>query len=161
MKILFAGILALALLTLSAPAVQGQIDLGPQLSVAEDVDVGIGVNVVAPLTTLYENLEFSGNFTFYFPDGVDYWEIDGDVRYLFPLPDNTSILPFAMAGLAIGRFSWDAGIRDGSETELGLRLGGGFKMPMDNFTPFVELGLGVGDIPDFTLRGGLTFPLGG
>ncbi|MFO8174447.1 MAG: hypothetical protein ACQET1_02825 [Gemmatimonadota bacterium] len=161
MKNLFAGVLALALLTLSAPAVQGQIDLGPQLSVAEDVDVGIGVNVVAPLATLHENLEFSGNFTFYFPDGVDYWEVDGDVRYLFPIPDNTSILPFAMAGLAIGYYSWDAGIHDGSETELGLRLGGGFKVPMDNLTPFLELGLGVGDIPDFTLRGGLTFPLGG
>lgn len=162
MRNLFSGALALAFLTLSASGAQAQVYLGPQLSVAEDVDLGIGVNVGVPLSALQENLEFSGNFTFYFPDGFDYWEVDGNVRYLFPLSDDMNLLPFAMAGLAIGHFSWDAnGILDGSETELGLRLGGGFKVPMDKLTPFVELALGIGDIPDFTLRGGLTFPMGG
>ncbi len=161
MRTALPGMIALALLALSAPAAQGQVQLGPQISVADEVDLGVGATVVFPLSSIYENLEFSGDFTLYFPDGYDYWEADGNVRLLFPLSGSTSLLPFVMAGLSIGRFSWDAGGPfDGSETELGLRLGGGFKVPMERFTPFMDLGLGIGDIPDFTLRGGVTFAVG-
>lgn len=163
MRKLFAGTMLFALLALSAPDARAQVDLGPQVSVAENVDVGIGLNVGLPLSTLNENLEFSGNFTFYFPDGIDYWEIDGNIRYLFPLEGNSSLVPFVMAGLGIGHYSWGDDVPDrvdNSNTELGLRLGGGAKFPMERMTPFVDLGLAIGDLPDFTLRGGFTFPLG-
>jgi len=90
--------------------------------------------------------------------------LDADVRYLFPLSGENEILPYALAGIAIGRFSWEYDGPNlelgGSDTEIGLRIGGGFKVPMERFTPFAELGLGIGDIPDFTLRTGLTFPVG-
>lgn len=164
MRTLTAGSLLLALLLIGAPEAQGQIAIGPELSVAESVDVGIGAIVEAPLTSIHERLEFAGRFTFYFPDGWDYWEIDGDVRYLFPLEGGDDLIPFALAGLAIGHSSRDyetpgdgAG---GSNTEVGLRVGGGLKIPMRRFTPFAELGLGVGDLPDFSLRLGGTFPIG-
>lgn len=164
MKKHFAGAMVLSLLALTAPRAQAQVELGPQLSIAEDVDFGLGVNVGVPLSSLNENLEFSGNFTLYFPDNIDYWEIDGNVRYLFPLAGNSSMVPFVMGGLAIGRSSWDGddfpGLGDDSETELALRLGGGAKFPVGRVTPFVDLGLTIGDLPDFVLRGGLTFPLG-
>lgn len=164
MRTLTAGSLLLALLLFCAPEARGQVALGPEVSVAEDVDVGIGAIVEAPLTSLHQNLEFAGRFTFYFPDGGDYWEMDGDVRYLFPLEGGNDLVPFALAGLAIGHFSWDydgpGEGASGSSTEVGLRIGGGLKVPMGAFTPFAELGLGIGDIPDFSLRLGGTFPLG-
>ena len=164
MKKSLAGAMALSLLAFTAPQARAQVELGPQLSIANDVDFGLGVNLGLPLTSLHQNLEFSGNFTLYFPDNIDYWEIDGNIRYLFHLQGNSSMIPFAMAGLAIGRSSWDGdhvpGLGDDSNTELGLRLGGGAKFPMGKTTPFVDLGLTIGDLPDFVLRGGLTFPLG-
>jgi hypothetical protein len=164
MRILLAGSFVLALFFFSAPGAHGQVALGPEISLAEDVDLGIGAVMEAPLTSVYENLEFAGRFTLYFPDGGDYWEIDGDVRYLFPLEGENALLPYALAGIAIGHSSWNYETpgegRSGSDTEIALRIGGGFKVPMDRLTPFVELGLGIGDLPDFTLRGGLTFPIG-
>ena len=163
MRTFFAGAVVLALFALSAPRAQAQVQLGPQLSMAEDVDFGLGVNVELPLSSLNENLEFSGNFTLYFPDRGDYWEIDGNVRYLFPPAGSSSVIPFVMGGLAIGRSSWDEDdfpdLDGNSDSELALRLGGGAKFPMGRVTPFVDLGLTIGDLPDFVLRGGLTFPL--
>lgn len=164
MRTLAAGSLLTAFFLFGTPGVQGQIALGPEFSVAEDVDVGIGAVVEAPLTSLYENLEFAGRFTFYFPDGFDYWEMDGDVRYLFPLEGGGDLIPFALAGLAIGHYSWGSESpgegSGGSDTEVALRIGGGLKVPMGSFIPFAELGLGIGDLPDFSLRLGGTFPIG-
>jgi opacity protein-like surface antigen len=155
----------LALFFLGTPGVQGQVALGPELSVAEDVDFGVGAVVEVPLTSVYPDLEFAGRFTFYFPDSGDYWEINADARYLFPLEGESPVLPFVLAGIAIGHFSWEydlpvVGTQSGSDTELGLRLGGGFKVPLEQAVPFAELGLGVGDIPDFSLRAGVTFLIG-
>lgn len=164
MRTLAAGSLLLALLLIGGPEVQGQIAIGPEASVAEDVDAGIGFIVETPLASLHENLELASRFTLYFPDGGDYWEIDGDVRYLFHLDGGDDLIPFALAGLAIGHSSWDYELPgeggSGSNTEVGLRVGGGLKIPMRRFTPFAELGLGVGDLPDFSLRLGGTFPIG-
>ena len=165
MRSLSSTTLALALVLLGSPGARGQIALGPELSVADDVDLGLGAVIEAPLTSVYENLEFAGRFTFYFPDTGDYWEIDADVRYLFPLEGENPLLPFVMGGIAIGHSSWEydlpvIGTQSGSETELGVRIGGGFKVPLDRVVPYAELGLGVGDIPDFTLRGGVMFPIG-
>ncbi len=165
MKKLCTGLFALALLLGTADPSEAQISLGPEISIADDVDFGIGAVLEAALSSLDPNLEMAARFTLYFPDRIDYWELDGDLRYLFPLDDQNEIIPFVLAGIAIGHASFDydgpgADIVDDGNTEVGIRLGGGLKIPMDRITPFVELGLGVGDIPDFTLRGGLTFPLG-
>jgi hypothetical protein len=155
------------LLLCGATAVEGQLRVGGELAFADDVDFGIGALVEVPLTSINENLEFGGRFDFFFPDGYDYWEINGDVRYLFPLPDNSQVVPYALAGLAIGRISADIDVDipgvnvDASNTEVALRLGGGVKFPMERVTPFAELGLGIGDIPDFAIRGGLSLALGG
>ncbi|MGW8266331.1 MAG: outer membrane protein [Longimicrobiales bacterium] len=164
MRTLVTGSLLLTFLLFGAPAAQGQVAIGPELSVAEHVDVGIGAIIEAPLASVHENLEFAGRFTIYFPDFGNYWEIDGDVRYVFPLDGENNLLPYVLAGLAIGHFSWDYDFPGGdgsvSDTEIGLRIGGGLKVPFGRAIPFAELGLGIGDIPDFSLRLGATFPLG-
>jgi len=164
MKTNGAGLLVFALLAVGGSEAQGQVRLGPEVSLAQDVDFGIGAVVEMPMTSIHERLEFAGRFTLFFPDRGNYWELDGDVRYLFPLAGENTLLPYAMAGLAIGHSSWDyEGPGDGStvsDTELALRIGGGAKFPMASFTPFVDLGLTIGDLPDFNLRAGVTFPLG-
>jgi hypothetical protein len=147
-------------------ALEGQVSVAPEVAIGDDVDFGIGGALSLPLTQLHEDLEFAGRFTFFFPDGFDYWEINGDVRYLFSIEGNDQIVPFALAGLAIGNASYDADVPDivevdESNTEVGLRLGGGIKVPQDRFVPYAELGLGIGDIPDFAIRVGLSFLLGG
>jgi len=164
MRKILTGLCVAALVAVGGTDLQAQVAVGPEVSVAEDVDVGIGGVIEAPLTSVNANLELAGRFTLYFPDAGDYWEINGDVRYLFPLADQPQILPYALGGIAIGRISVDYNgpgedFSD-SNTEVGLRLGGGMKFPMDRAIPFIELGLGIGDLPDFTFRGGLTFPVG-
>lgn len=164
MKKLLAGLFALALFLGTAGHGEAQVSLGPEIAIADDADFGLGAVLEAGLPSVDANLEVVARFNIFFPDGFDYWELDGDVRYLFPLRDQDQIIPFVLAGIGIGHASVDydgPGIEvDGSNTEVGIRLGGGLKIPMERITPFVELGLGVGDIPDFVLRGGLTFPLG-
>jgi len=163
MKKLCAGLFALALLFGTADLAHGQVSLGPEISIADNVDFGIGAVLEAALGSLDPNLEMAARFTLYFPDGIDYWELNGDLRYLFPLTDQNQIIPYVLGGIAIGHASYDGdrpGLEvNGGNTEVGVRLGGGLKFPMDRITPFAELGLGVGDIPDFSLRGGLTFPM--
>ena len=164
MRTLVTGSLLLTLFLFGASGARAQVAIGPELSVAEDVDVGIGAIIEAPLASLHQNLEFAGRFTIYFPDFGNYWEIDGDVRYVFPLEGENNLLPYVLAGLAIGDYSFDyegpGGGGTASDTEVGLRIGGGLKVPFGRMIPFAELGLGVGDIPDFSLRLGATFPLG-
>lgn len=159
--VLLAMVFALGL----AGPVQAQVSVAPEVAFGEDVDLGIGAHVAAPLTAVDENLELAARFNLFFPDGFDYWEINGDARYLFPLPDNDQVVPYALGGLAFGNYSFDFESElvdvDDSTTEFGLRLGGGVKFPMDRFHPFAELGAGIGDVPDFVLRGGVSFPLGG
>ncbi len=78
-----------------------------------------------------------------------------------------NVVPFVSAGLAIGRWSFDFddilpgfGL-DASSTEPGLKIGGGLKFPGDTATPFVDIMLGLGDIPSYTIRGGITVSVGG
>lgn len=160
MRTLIAGTAALALLALCAPQAQGQISIGPQITLADDVDIGIGAALEAPMASVHENLEFSGAFTLFFPDHSDYWELEGTVRYLFSAQGNSSLIPFALAGVGLGRSSHEHDGHTTNDTHVDLKFGGGVKAHMDLFTPFVELALAVGDGPDFGLRAGLAFALG-
>lgn len=159
MRKLLPGALALSLLCLPASWAYGQVSLGPQVTAADEVDLGVGVVVEAPLTSFHEALEFGGAFTFYFPDNGDHSELEGTVRYLFHLPDS-DLVPFALGGLGIGFASHEHNGHQNDETQVDLRFGGGIKAHMEDFTPFAELALGVGDGPDFAFRAGLAFELG-
>jgi hypothetical protein len=106
----------------------------------------------------------------YFPDGFDYLEFGGTAYYLFTLPDNPCIVPKVGAGLSFGRFSFDDALGDigipgfeidASATEVGLHLLGGIDFPMNSLRPYVEGGVGLGNIPDFFIRGGVGFTVGG
>lgn len=160
MRKLFAGLLTVGLMLGASSALQAQVSIAPEFAYGDDVDFGVGASVAFPLSAVHENLELAGRFNLFFPDGFDYWEINGDARFHFPLPDNDQLLPYALGGIAFGNFSFDNAFGDASTTEAGLRLGGGVKFPMASLTPFAELALGLGDVPDFALRGGVSLMLG-
>ena len=149
--------------------VSAQVEISPQLSIAQDVDFGVGGSVAFPLEALNDMVEGVVGFDLFFPgDNLGYWEIDALLRYMVELA-NPDVLPFVSAGLGIGNYSVDLppGVPDlgfglGSSTQIGLKVGGGAKFnPGNSVSPWADLHLGIGDIPSFTLRVGAGFTVGG
>ncbi|MCJ7627788.1 MAG: hypothetical protein MUO50_05300 [Longimicrobiales bacterium] len=146
----------------------GQIQAGPFLAFHDEADLGLGVFVGIPLPDFHENLSFVGDFGVFFPgdrgnDGVDadYWEANADLIYRFPIQEYT-FTPWAMGGLNIAHGSGlgHFGGASGSDTDIGLNVGGGITFGSEPFQPFVgakfELGGGEGAV----IFGGLTFTIG-
>lgn len=133
----------------------GQAHLGPQISLAEDFDLGLGGRAVVNLSD-YEGWEGIGSFDLFFPEGdVDYWELNGNVVYNFPVEPTRSFFPYLGGGLNIARVDGPAG---GGETELGLNAVGGGKFDATGVTPFVEARIEIEGGEQFVLTGGLLFP---
>lgn len=125
-----SAVLALAgLLALSTPA-QSQVSFGATAAYHDDFDVGLGPILEFPLPQLHENVRAQGEFIWFFPgDGLDYFEVNGNVLYDFEVEDQ-SFTPFVLGGLNLARVSLDTeGSEfmdyDASSTELGLNLGAG------------------------------------
>lgn len=147
-------------LVLAAPA-DAQVHFGPQASFADDVDFGIGGRVVAGVPD-YAGFEVAGSFDYYFPDGFDYWEINGNVLYNLELEGSSSFRPYAGGGLNIARIDSDVSVPgfdvDASTTEVGLNLVGGAKIATDAVTtPFVEAKFEISGGEQFVIQGGLLF----
>ena len=123
---------------LLAPAVaSAQVNAGPLAAFHDDLDFGIGGFVGIPVPSLDQNLSIVPSFVYYFPDGFDAWEINGDVVYGFEVSEDTPVLPFAFAGLNISRVSVDFGsFGSASSTEMGLNLGGGIQFRAESVNPF-------------------------
>lgn len=159
-----AGLATAAGLTMAAlpTATRAQVRLGPEIVVADNVDFGIGGHAFFPLRSV--PMEIGAFFDLYFPDRSDYFEIGGTWYYLFNLPENPNVVPKVGGGVTLGNFSRDSdspGGDDSSNTEVGIHILGGLEFPMRTLQPFVEVGFGIGDIPDFLVRGGLAFAVGG
>jgi hypothetical protein len=151
--VLFTGLLLMA-----APDASAQARLGPELTIADDVDFGIGARAFFPISSVHRNMEIGAFLDIYFPgNDASYFELGGTWYYLFPLADNANLVPKVGAGMTVGRFSRDE--RD--NTEVGIHLLGGLEFPLPTIQPYLEAGAGLGDIPDFFLRGGISFRLGG
>ena len=138
----------------------GQVHLGPQVSLADDADVGLGGRVVAGVPN-YTGLEFAGSFDVFFPDGdVDYWEINGNVLHNFEVAGTTSFRPYAGGGLNIARFDRDETLPGADDdTEVGLNLVGGTKFATESpATPYVEIRFEIEGGEQVVITGGLLFP---
>ena len=131
---------------------------GPQVSLAEDADFGVGARVEfdfanSPLTII-------GSFDYYFPDGpVDYWEINGNLIYNFTIPSAPTVTPYAGGGLNIAHASWDGGnlVDDSSDTDAGLNLLGGARFDAGAIMPFIEMKFEIAGGEQFVVTGGLLF----
>ncbi len=145
----------LAGLAFATGSAEAQITLGPTLAFHDDADFGIGATVGVPLPSLAPAMGLMADFMYYFPDGFDYWELNGNLTYDFPL-EGSSVVPFALAGLNIGHYS----VSEASDTEMGLNIGGGIAFELGTFRPNVGLKFELGNEEAFVLFGTLPFELG-
>ena len=154
---------AVTVFALAPLPAQGQIYLGPEVAWNDDADFGIGAGVEFDLPSLYPGLAFHGDFLWFFPgDNFDYFEVNTNLTYDFPL-EGASVVPFALAGLNIGRVSFDADDIDpgfdvdgGSSTDVGLNLGGGIKFNAGSFQPRIAARFALGN-DNFTIFAFLPF----
>jgi len=153
--------------TLAVPgAVQAQFTLGPVAAFHDDADFGIGAYAAIPVPSLDENLSINPSFVYFFPDGYDYWELNGDVVYRFEVSEDVPVLPFALAGINIARAAFDVNVpgfggASGSNTEIGLNLGGGIAFRAESLQPFVGAKFEASGGEGFVLFGGVGFTVGG
>lgn len=154
-----AGLLAAAAVAVSfllPGTASGQAHVGPQLSLAEDRELGLGGRVLVNLSD-FEGWEGVGSFDLFFPDGdVDYWELNGNVLYNFPVEPSRSFFPYLGGGINIARL--DARGMDAGDTAVGLNVVGGGKFDAAGVTPFVEARIEVEGGEQFVFTGGLLFP---
>lgn len=161
MKKLVSAFAAAAFLAVGASGVSAQVQVGPTLALSsDDVGFGIGATVSAQAPALGEGFGFLGEFLLFFPDGFDFFEINGNVTYAFPLEDS-SLMPFALAGLNISRVSVDVGgFGSGSSTDIGLNLGGGVTFDLDSFRPSVGARFAISDFNRVVVFATLPFEVG-
>lgn len=154
-----------ALLALASPgAAPGQVHVGPEVSLADDADLGLGARVLVNPAG-YEGWEFGGHFDFFFPDGdVNYWEVNANGYYNVVLEELEALAPYVGAGLNLARVSVDGdgpGPGDGSgadDTDVGVNLIAGTKFPAaERFAPFAEIRFEAGGGEQVVLTGGLMF----
>ena len=160
-----------ALVTLPSHA-SSQLQAGPYLAYHDDADLGIGAFVGIPMPALHENISFVGDFGIFFPGNaghdqvdVNYWEINGDLIYRFPMPD-LSFTPWALGGLNIAHGSvgvtlGELGDVSGSNTDIGLNVGGGVTFGSGSMQPFAGVKFELGGGEGAVIFGGLSFAVGG
>jgi hypothetical protein len=170
-KLILALVSVTAVAAIPAP-VWGQVQAGAYLAFHDEVDLGIGGFVGIPVPEIYENVSFVGDFGYFFPDkhhnGVrewDYWEANADLMYKYPLED-ARFTPWVMAGLNLAHSSWsDAGEgyvdSTGSDTDIGLNLGGGVTFGTGTTLPFAGVKFELGGGEGAVIFGGVSFLIGG
>ncbi len=123
------------------------------------------------LGEIIPGLALAPSFDYWSDSGANILNINGDVRYYFPTGGNIDF--FAGGGLAIVRVSVDditfpdpfnpgntITIEGGSDTELGLNLGGGASIPLsDNLVGTAMLVYGT-KAEQIKIMGGVTYMLG-
>jgi len=158
MKKLLCVVALVGMLAAVPGSAEAQLSAGPMAAFHDDLDFGIGGFVSVPVPSLDPNLTITPSFVYYFPDNFDAFEINGDVVYAFEVSEDTPVLPFAFAGLNIMRFSSNLG--GGSNTEMGLNLGGGIQFRAESVEPFAGAKFEIGDADGFVVFGGVGFPIG-
>lgn len=167
---------SLAIMLVAPTALDAQISLGGQLSVADDADFGIGARATFGLPTPTP-LEIIATADYFFPDGgpgvdVSYWEINANLVYLFKIPASI-VAPYAGGGLNFAHASFSTDLSefgfelpgeistiDGSESDVGVNLLGGAKLNLGSLTPFGELRFELGGGEQVVFSGGVLFQLG-
>lgn len=159
MRKLLVAILGAAVLAFPGRA-DAQASIGPTLAWHDDFDFGIGAMADVSVPAIAPEVGILADFTFFFPDAdnVDYFEINGNLKWEFPNVEGP-VSPFALGGLNFARVSRDD--LDISDSEVGLNLGGGIEFNAGAFTPMVGGRFEIEGGEGFVLFGTLPFGLGG
>ncbi|HWP45724.1 MAG TPA: outer membrane beta-barrel protein [Candidatus Limnocylindrales bacterium] len=152
--------------------VWGQVLFGAQVSVADDVDVGVGVRVVWDLAQYQKGLGVIGSFDYFFPGGespffpvatgdLSYFEVNANLTYTFETGRN--IAPYVGGGLNIAHASIEfVGVEavEASDTEVGVNFLGGVMFNLaGRLMPFAELRIEANGGEQFMVTGGILFPI--
>ncbi len=156
----------------------------PIFSTAQKISIGGGmpynVTVEAPGLNLrgYYNVNesfcFGPEFTFFFPGTESkaeeeieksIWEINLNAHYVFELNEQLGVYP--ILGFNYTREKEDINYAFTNEKAtktkeaFGLNLGGGFHVPLPQFTPFVEYEYVVSSLSEHIITVGVFFNIGG
>lgn len=139
----------------SPPRRTGTVSIGGTLSIADDVDVGLGARALWNLHRLAPNLELATTFDYFFPGGgLSYFEINGNVVYNFRFR-RSALVPYAGLGLNIAHASTEFLGFEVSDTDVGVNFLGGVKYPLSRFLIFGELRVEAGGGEQFVIAGGV------
>jgi hypothetical protein len=112
------------------------------------------IGAQADMGDIYSRIHFFPSIDAGFGDHVTTIGFNGDFKVFLPLPES-SVSLYGLAGPTIEYWSWDAG---GSDTEIGLYLGGGVRMALGGAGWYnLEVRAGIGDVPDLRILIGVLF----
>lgn len=158
----FAAVALLALVGQPITA-EAQVSFGPQVSFADDLDIGLGARVQADFTDLFAvdegflaDVFGIASFDYYFDCGTECsaFELTADAAYGFDIGGGA--MPYAGTGLSLQRVSAAF-----SNTELALNLMGGVMFPLGGTDLFLEARLQPNGLEQFILQAGVLFGGGG
>lgn len=158
---------------LGAGDLAGQFRFGPQASYGTDSEIGVGGRAILGFPAI-PGFGTIASFDYFFPnvpeggdESFDYWELNANLFYAFPVSD-ASVEPYFGAGLNLARalISEPTNGDDDSQTEVAFNLLAGIEFPMTGLSPFVEVRVELGGDESFPVRGenqvvitgGLLFP---
>ena len=104
------------------------------------------------LTGVAHRVYFNPNFEWVFTEGFDYFTVNGDFHYDFPMQGHKYV--WLGAGLALVRVAFDGG---GGDTDAGLNLLGGFGVRAGSVIPYVQAKFIVKGDSEFVIGFGLRF----
>lgn len=138
-----------------------EMKLGPAIGVGTNsLDFMIGAQFAYPVA---DRFDIYPSFQYYFPgNSVHVWTLDGSVRYWPKLNIKNSGL-YAGAGINYTHTSVSVstplGTVSGSSSDAGLSLFGGWEFKMQNFFPFGQIRVVVGNADRVDFMGGVNFRL--
>ena len=149
-------ILVMAILLLSAGAGDARAQgfrWGPELSLADDADFGIGARMEFDFTG--SPLTLIANGDVFFPGNDVTWiELNANLVYNFDVASAPTVTPYAGGGLNI---RYRDGGNWGSDTDPGLNLLGGVRFDAGSISPFVEAKFEIEGGDQFVVTGGILF----
>lgn len=104
------------------------------------------------LTRVTHRVYFNPNFEWVFTNGFDYFTVNGDFHYDFPMRGHTYV--WLGAGLGLARVSFDGG---GGNTDAVLNVIGGVGARAGHVIPYVQAKVIVKDDSEFVIGFGLRF----
>lgn len=158
-KLLLAG--TLALLCTCAPAAHASPAVtsgGPRFGFSTDPDQVV-VGGQLSLREFAPDWSFDPNLELGFGDDRTTIAFGLDAHYHLRLA-GSDWRPYVGGGLGVDFVSWDEplGVRDHSETDVGVNAVAGFTIPAGPGRQwFTELRFGLGDLPTLKIMGGMNF----
>jgi len=158
-RLLLAG--AVVLLSFSAVAAHAAntvTSLGPRFGISVDPDQFV-VGGQLSLREFAPNWSFDPSLELGFGDNQTDIAINLDAYYHMRL-SGSDWRPYVGGGLGVDFVSWDEpfGVHDHSDTFTGLNAVAGFSVPMSSGSQwFTELRIGIGDLPELKIMGGMNF----